>query len=242
MPACLSDWREASPGLWYCAVDEMEQFYTALTKPYEGSGRHFFAITGHISLEVGTAESHSREDVERRIEDAVRKGRAALRYDHLTIASRVMQDPGTGKFSKIYRTSKTDAQRDPWPENTVKVVSTGQTGMEWANSDHPVPDLPASLYYKTASVQHWSFAEDDPYQLPDIDGSEPLNLSPPFRIAANVPPTLTEAQQRRRSGNAVQNAAAAEGDEAPSSTSAEDQAISLDFKHGPHQSHYKAHA
>ncbi|RYP62137.1 hypothetical protein DL769_007434 [Monosporascus sp. CRB-8-3] len=88
------------------------------------------------------AGSHSREDVERRIEDAVRKGWVALRHDRPTIASLAAQDRGTGKFSKIYRRSKTDAQRDRWLENTVKVVSTGQTGMEWANPDPPVPDLP----------------------------------------------------------------------------------------------------
>ncbi|RYP90948.1 hypothetical protein DL770_002953 [Monosporascus sp. CRB-9-2] len=205
-------------------------------------------MTGHISLEVGTAGSHSREDIERRIEDAVRKGWVALRYDHPTIASRVVQDPETGKFSKIYRTSKTDAQRDQWLENTVKVVSTGQTGMEWANSDPPVPDLPTlfiirpppsstgsrvvrrdlvlrsphdiidgigTLYLFGNLLDHVSrsFAEGNSYQLPVLDGSEASNLSPPFRTAANVPPTLTEAQQRRLSDNAVQNAAAAEGDE-----------------------------
>ncbi|RYP16529.1 hypothetical protein DL765_005090 [Monosporascus sp. GIB2] len=35
----------------------------------------------------------------------------------------------------------------------------------------------------------------------------------PFQIAANVPPTLTEAQQKRLSDNAVQKAGAVEGDE-----------------------------
>ncbi|RYP53324.1 hypothetical protein DL768_001681 [Monosporascus sp. mg162] len=40
------------------------------------------------------------------------------------------------------------------------------------------------------------------YQLPVLDGSETSNLGPPFRVAANFPPTLTEAQQRRLSDNA----------------------------------------
>ncbi|RYP25373.1 hypothetical protein DL766_007092 [Monosporascus sp. MC13-8B] len=142
---------------------------------YESTGRNLFAVTGHISLEVGRAGSHSREDVQRRVEDAVRKGWAAPSYDHPTIASLVVQDPGTGKFSKIYGTSWTDPKRDQWLEDTVKV--------------------------------------GDSHQLPALDGSEASNLNPPFRIAADVLPTPIEAQQRRLSDNAVQKAAAAEGDE-----------------------------
>ena len=43
-------WREARPGTWQRDIDEPEQFYAAIAKLYEGSGRMFFAITGHISL------------------------------------------------------------------------------------------------------------------------------------------------------------------------------------------------
>ncbi|RYP37058.1 hypothetical protein DL767_003121 [Monosporascus sp. MG133] len=213
-------WCEASPGLWQRAVDEVERFYAALTKLYEGSGRNFFAMTGHISLEVGTAGSHSREDVERRIEDAVRKGWVALRYDHPTIASRVVQDPGTGKFSKIYRTSKTDVQRDQWLENTVKVVSKGQTGMERANSDPPVPGLPTLFIIRPppsstcSRVVRRDLVLRSPHDI--VDGIGTLYLFGNLLdhvSSCECAAGAYQAQLRRLSDNAAQNAAAAEGDE-----------------------------
>lgn len=73
-------WRETSPGIWQRDVDEAEKFYYALAKLYEGSGRMFFAMTGHLCVSVDIPQGQTQEAVEQRLETALRHGWLALRY------------------------------------------------------------------------------------------------------------------------------------------------------------------
>lgn len=43
-------WRQTIPGVWQRSCDEIERCYAILAKLYEGSGRMFFAMTGHIRI------------------------------------------------------------------------------------------------------------------------------------------------------------------------------------------------
>ena len=66
-------WTETKPGRWERDVDEVENFYTTLAKLYEGSGRMFFAITGHVSLSILKSEGREIEDECRCVDEALRK-------------------------------------------------------------------------------------------------------------------------------------------------------------------------
>lgn len=43
-------WKQTKPGRWERDIDEVEQFYTTLTRRFQGTGRTFFAITAHVSI------------------------------------------------------------------------------------------------------------------------------------------------------------------------------------------------
>ncbi|KAH8777547.1 hypothetical protein F5883DRAFT_451394 [Diaporthe sp. PMI_573] len=243
-------WGETSPGVWQRDVDESEKFYYALAKLYEGSGRMFFAMTGHLSVSLDVPQGQTREAVEQRLETALRHGWLALRYDHPTIASRVSHDPATGQVTKSYRTRLGDTERDAWLAETFVPISTGETGEEWANSDPPAPKVPTLFVLKPRTTAGGSVTSNtvrldlllrspheivdgigtlhmfnnlmrlvaDAYEagsaskIPSFDGSETKNLSPPFRIAANVPTELTERQKQHLSEQNAHKAAASQDD------------------------------
>lgn len=133
-------WHRTEPGRWERDVDEAEQFYTSLAKSFEGSGRKFFAITGFISLSVNVPQDSTRSIIEQRVTDALRKAWVSLRYHHPTIGAWVEYDQHRKKCRKVYESFLDD--KDDWLANTFRTVSTGQTGLEWCNSDPPVPPLP----------------------------------------------------------------------------------------------------
>lgn len=218
-------WQETKPGQWERGIDEAEQFYTSLAKAYEGSGRTFFAVTGHISFSVPLEDGASRQETEQRIEDALRKAWIRLRYDHPTLASRVEYNVEQQKCVKVYRMLSGDAL-PLWLENTFQTVSNAASGAEWCNSDPPVPALPTLFLVKTPpspgrvhadlvlrsrhdildgmGTLHMfdnlfaraaqAYAEQATYALPGF-GHEWVNLSPPFRVAADIPPCLRPEQR-----------------------------------------------
>ena len=241
-------WQETTPGVWQRGVDEVEHFYFALAKSFEGSGRMFFAITGHVSIHVDVPESDSWEQLDTRLDEALRKAWLTLRFYQPTIASHVAQDAGMMEPVKVYRTIRRDADQRVWLESSLVLVSTGQTGIEWANADPVAPNLPTLFIIKPHPVNsghnqvirrdlvlrspheiidgigtlqllnnligHVSkaYAEGDRYRPPVLDGSETSRLSPPFRVAANVPVTLNETQQRRLAEMVMQKGAARQSD------------------------------
>ena len=227
-------WRESRPGIWQRDIDEPEQFYTAIAKLYEGSGRMFFAITGHISLSVSIQEGESGVDAEKRLENAFQQGWTRLRYEQPTIASQVDYDLAADKFTKTYQACGDHVEQAAWLNTTLKMISTGQTGNEWSNSDPPAPRLPTlfvitppslaadnkdsilrrdlvlrsphetmdgmgTLHLLNRVVGHVSnaYSEAPAFKHLLCDGSEAANLSPPFRVAAAIPPTLRPNQQAR---------------------------------------------
>lgn len=243
-------WRETSPGVWQRDVDESEKFYYALAKLYEGSGRTFFAMTGHLSVSVDIPQGQTREALEQRLDAALKHGWLALRYDHPTIASRVSHDPAKGQVTKTYRTCPGDKERDAWLAETLVPIATGETGEEWANKDPPAPKVPTLFVLKPPPTSSRSTVSDvarldlvlrspheivdgigtlhmfnnlirlvaeayesgSAFKIPSFDGSETRNLSPPFRVAANVPTELTERQKQHLAEQNAHKAAASQDD------------------------------
>src|ERR1700722_12431546 len=80
-------WRETRPGTWVRDVDEAELYYHHVMRSYEGSGRMYFAITGHLTLSVVKPDGYTDEAIASRIDDALRRGWLQLRFDCTTIAS-----------------------------------------------------------------------------------------------------------------------------------------------------------
>ncbi|KAJ6442533.1 alkanesulfonate monooxygenase [Purpureocillium lavendulum] len=215
-------WRETGRGVWTRDVDEVEMAYTALYRQWRGSGRSFFHITGHLSLKVRVEPGQDRQDVGRRFDVAISRAWTALRLQHPTIASQVKLDPQAKKYVKTY-----SANTEGWLDETLKFVSTGQTGAEWANSDPPAPALPTFyvvtppstddeqciqrdivfrsphdtidgvgtllLFDNFVRLAADAFAKGDSYNLQHPDEAQVLErLSPPFRIAAAIPPQPSE--------------------------------------------------
>lgn len=135
-------WRETVPGVWQRDIDEAEMFYASLAKLYEGSNRMFFAITGHVSLRLVVGQDEILREKEQRFDDALRIAWLRLRSEQPAIASKVAYDADLHTWRKTYRTIHNSDDRNSWLKSTFRKVSTGQTGLEWCNSDPPAPDLP----------------------------------------------------------------------------------------------------
>ncbi|KAH8880517.1 hypothetical protein GQ53DRAFT_813260 [Thozetella sp. PMI_491] len=195
-------WRETSPGVWGRSVDEIEHFYFAFARLFSGSGRQGFFITGHMTITAAIPEGQTQEQANHRLDNALKQAWLSLRYECPTVAAQVIQNSDDNKLRKVYNVCRTDAEQNTWLNNTLVHIRTGQTGAQWANSDPPFPDLP-TLLVDQANV------DGDMYRGPLLDGSEVKNLSPSYRIAANVPPQLSETQKKRLAEMTVQKAAAA---------------------------------
>ncbi|KPA37363.1 hypothetical protein FLAG1_09828 [Fusarium langsethiae] len=70
-----------------------------------------------------------------------------------------------------------------------------------------------------------AYEKGDVYNLPTLNGSEASNLSPSYRIAANIPETLSQTQMNRLDAMAAQKAAVASDPNV--------QVLALPFRNGP---------
>ncbi|KAI9375111.1 hypothetical protein BJX61DRAFT_495324 [Aspergillus egyptiacus] len=127
-------WTEVRPGRWERDIDEAEQFYTTIAKTYEGSGRCCFAITGYITFSAPGSEEE--------VEAALRRAWVQLRYEHPTIASTVEYSEPLLRCRKVYEMALTPEAQSRWLQSTFRIVRTKLSGLEWCNSDPPVPALP----------------------------------------------------------------------------------------------------
>ncbi|KAK2048037.1 hypothetical protein LZ31DRAFT_550729 [Colletotrichum somersetense] len=77
-------------------------------------------------------------------------------------------------------------------------------------SPHDIIDGVGTLILLSNLITYVSkaFSERDAYKPPALDGSEAANLSLPYRVAADVPVTLTGDQEKRLADMAAQKAAA----------------------------------
>ncbi|VUC30650.1 unnamed protein product [Clonostachys rosea] len=237
------NWKQTLSGRWERATDEIEHFYFSLAKLYEGSGRMFFAMTGHVILKANPIPDLPIDEAERRLDAALREGWLALRFDHPTIASQVFLNGGATSSTKVYQSPQNSDDLDAWVRGTLVSVSESTTGEEWANSDPPAPLVPKLFVLRPANselrrdlvlrspheildgigtlqtlnnlIRHVANAyEKGPgAELTPKLGSEIKNLSPPYRVAANVPVELTPSQQQRIQEINAQKAAASKGSE-----------------------------
>lgn len=228
-------WQQVKPGVWQRPVDEIEQLYAVLAKLNASSGRMFFAITGYISLTFDYMDSPG-STTDDRVDAALRNAWFTLRHDHPTIASQVKYNTSTNSFAKVYHTIPTILDQKAWLNQTFIQISTGQTGIEWANSDPPAPEFPTLfvitpppvldgedskrlirrdlvlraphdiidgigtllLLGNIVNLASKAYDQGASFQLPVFDGgSEIVNISPPFRVAARLSPRLTEEQHQR---------------------------------------------
>lgn len=144
-------WRQFNPGRWERDVDEVEQFYTSLSKAYIGSGRIYFGMTGHISYTVSIEKDSNRPSIEKRIQEALQKTWLHLRYNHPTIASWVEYDPTNNKCKKIYEGFQERCDKSSWLDKAFRIIIDGnqyRTGQEFASSDPPIPKLPTLFLVK----------------------------------------------------------------------------------------------
>jgi hypothetical protein len=116
-------------------------------------------MTAHISLAVANSSTRSTE---LRLINALRTAWLRLRYDHPTIASWVEEHHDHKKCKKIYQAfpDTEDDRYRAWLKETFRVISTGQSGKQWCNSDPPVPKLPTIFLLKQTST-----SKEDPCRV-----------------------------------------------------------------------------
>ncbi|KAJ5351253.1 hypothetical protein N7452_000227 [Penicillium brevicompactum] len=250
-------WKQTQPGRWEREIDEVEQFYATLSRIFQGTGRTFFAITAHVSLSIAhNFKQGSRTELH--VIDALRSAWLRLRYDHPTIASWVEENHEQKRCKKVYE-AFSDVEDDPhltWLKETFHVISTGQSGQQWCNSDPHLPRLPTifllkhppkpqhnvfrvdvvlrshhdvidgigSLHLLNNLIKYASQALDHPdnWRIPEFT-DEWKNLSPPFRVAADIPEVLSPDQDLKLKSIVESNDAVREGVEI----------ATLPFKLGP---------
>ncbi|KAG5663543.1 hypothetical protein KAF25_001479 [Fusarium avenaceum] len=255
------NWHQAKPGIWHRHIDELEQFYSTMVTLYEGSGRMFFGITGHVSLSIENTGNLPLEKAELEVDKALGKAWLALRHAHPTLASEVTHDIETDQWVKSYKEVKGGEEKDEWLGKTLVHISNGQNGNEWANSDPPAPKIPTMFIMKLPSkhgndgshtvhrdlvfrsphdvidgigtlimlnnfitLAAEAYEKGDAYDLPVLDGSETSNLSPPYRVAAEITESLSQAQLDRLDQMAAQKSAAASDPKV--------EILALPFRHG----------
>ena len=146
-------WMEIQPGKWEREIDEIENFYLALDQQYAATGRHLFAIMGHISVTTEVSPGQDLDECERNLENAFCEAWARLRFDHPTLASCVEYEGKQPR--KIYETldnASDNSALEGWLKETFVPVTTQQTGLEWCNSDPPVPKLPTLYVLKISKA------------------------------------------------------------------------------------------
>lgn len=255
-------WKETEKGVWTRNIDEIEMAYTSLYQQWRGSGRSFFHITGHISLKIPIQNEADRPGAERDLDAALAKAWMALRSRHPTIASAVKLDPPACKYVKAYPAIIGEST---WLEQTFKLVSVGQTGVQWANNDPPAPPIPTLnvitppspsgdehgravrrdivfrsphdtidgigtllLFNSYLQLASEALAQGDSYQVPPLDDPTVIqNLSPPFRIAAEIPPQPSDPLIKR-----LAELDAAEEEDAKTSRNAGAKIVTLPFRKG----------
>ncbi|KAH0847278.1 hypothetical protein AYO21_07332 [Fonsecaea monophora] len=188
-------WAKTMRNRWERDIDEAEEFYHVISRVYEGSGRMFFAKTWFISLSVDVGNDIKLEKAEQRVEQALRNAWLHLRYNHPNIASWVEYDGASEKFRKLYEACEKESDQQAWLESTFHSISTSGTGIERANSDPPAPKLPALFVIKSDDHKSKDGTIYSSYQIPAF-GTEVDNLTPPLRVAALIPPSLSAEQQQ----------------------------------------------
>lgn len=214
-------WAEVGPGRWERDIDETEQFYTSLAKTYEGSGRCCFAITGYISFSAQGAE----QDVENALRKAWLRLRcetptiaSRVEYSHeLQRCRKVyemcpMLEDQAAWLEETFCVVRTKLSGLQWCnyDPPVPVLPTlflikrqsRQRGVVVADlvlrSRHDVVDGVGTLmlFNQLFAYAAEALYQGDAYPAP-VFGDEWTRLSPPFRVAAGVSPTLNKQQQVR---------------------------------------------
>lgn len=247
-------WRQVAPHRWERAIDEAETFYHCLAKQWAGSGRMFFAMTGHASISVVVDRDEDATKMGTRLETALQQAWMKLRKHYPNIASWVEYDAESQSLRKVYETPQDGNDMQSWLTGTFKIVRTPLRGPDWANDDPPAPKMPTlfvidtripdqphegtkscspgnkseekcierSIVFRSpheiidgvGTLQllgnlfaHAAEAFDQPSKDVALDfGDEHANLSPPMRVAANIAPSLTPAQEQRLAETQTYNA------------------------------------
>lgn len=211
------EWREAEKGVWRREADEAELFYHSLSKHWAGTGRSFFHMTGHMVLQVPVQDEQSVDTVGEQLDAALQKAWVTLRYDHPCIAAQIKLDPVDGKYYKVYPVDSESWVEDTlkreltpqsgaqWANNdppapslpTLTVLSPSSTDNKLVRRDlvlrspHDIIDGIGTLMLFDNYVRHASeaYAQGNAYTIPSLNDDAVIkNLSPPLRVAANVPP------------------------------------------------------
>ncbi|ROT41156.1 hypothetical protein SODALDRAFT_113169 [Sodiomyces alkalinus F11] len=223
-------WRQTEPGVWQRGVDELEYYYSSQLLAYQGATSKPLYLISHLVLQFDQPadSSVSSQDAEARANEALRKAWDTLRYNHPTIASQVVRDAETGDLAKVYRNndpaafastfvvlpSHTDA--DEWANSdppapalpTLFVIPTPTEADRpirrelFLRVGHEIIDgVGLAIFFgNLVKLVAKAYEQGADFVVPTCDGSEVSRLSPPLRVASNMPAKGTEAQQKRLAG------------------------------------------
>lgn len=178
-PAKLG-WKETRPGRFERDIDEAEQFYYYIARQYEGSGRRFFGMTGHVTLMVESEVEVNVDAAHMKLDRALQTAWLLLRLHHPNTASFVQyRDVSCKKIHRSFGSGiEGNSAKEQWLEDTFRVVRTDLSSSEWCNVDPPSPDLPTVFVLapitqdRTTIQRHLVFRS--PHEI--IDGMGTLQL------------------------------------------------------------------
>lgn len=218
-------WREAKPGVWNRAIDEGEYAYVAFAKQHQATGRSFFHMTGHLSLVVQSLGFESQDLAVKNLDEALRKAWRALRYCHPAIAAQTKWDAASAAWVKEYdansyeewfkksfvrvaeeQTGQEFTNSDPPAPNLPTLFVLTPPSAEGSSirrdlifrSPHDIIDGIGTLHLlnNLAKITSRFFVEGDAFEMPPSQ-LDPTRLSPPFRVAAAIPPKPSNIVQQR---------------------------------------------
>lgn len=218
-------WTELTPGRWERDIDEIETFWAQAAKAHDTQGRKPFAITGHVSLRLDAAAATSRPDINtalRKAWFAIRQDHPSIasRADYDFNAERFTRSYQTVRNNSerevwldatFHEVSSAQsglefANSDPLAPDfpTIFVVTpSAENAFEYRDiifrAPHDTIDGVGTLLLLGNFLKHASDALDQgsDYILPELNGTEAKNLSPPYRTAAAVPRTLGADQEEK---------------------------------------------
>ncbi|KAI9900213.1 hypothetical protein N3K66_004475 [Trichothecium roseum] len=215
-------WKEREPGVWSRACDEAEIMYATVAKVWAGTGRKFFYMTGHVRLDITSYSSHEVDTALTKAWLALRyhhptfAAQVVLDSTTMTFDKVYREEVGDWVQRTLVhvedgQTGKEFSNSDPPAPDEATLFVTHprkEEGVEEGavirrdlvfRSPHDIIDGVGTLqlFNKLASLIADALSNGSGWAAPKPDGSETKKLSPPFRVAANVPKQPSAGVQQR---------------------------------------------
>ncbi|EMT72508.1 hypothetical protein FOC4_g10001662 [Fusarium odoratissimum] len=202
------NWHQVKPGVWQRHIDEIEQFYSTMVVLYEGSGRIYAhpTLASQVTQDVESGEwVKTYRELQGEADKDAWLERTLVRISNGQTGNQwANSDPPAPNLPTIMFDLHRPAEQSADGSMTIRRDLVFR-------SPHDVIDGIGTLMMLNnfISLASDAYEKGNAYDPPALDGSETSNLSPSYRVAAQIPETPDQAQLDRLKEMAAQKAAAA---------------------------------